>query len=100
MLLGRSLYNHRGDVLLARGTRLNDMFIASIRQRGYHFVYVMDGVADDVEPLGLISQRLRSGTVRNLDAMYNVMAEATRQARDEAAEEGAHVLKELPARIG
>ena len=60
MQLGRHLYNHRGDVLLAGGTQLTDAFIASIRQRGYHFVYIKDGIADDVEPRGLISQRLRS----------------------------------------
>jgi hypothetical protein len=76
--LARSLYNHRGDVLLARGTTLNDSFIDAIRQRGYRFVYIMDGIADDFEPLGLISQRLRSATVRNLDSMFELMAQATK----------------------
>jgi putative nucleotidyltransferase with HDIG domain len=99
MLLGRNLYNHRGDILLARGTLLNPAFIGSIRQRGYHFVYVMDGIADDVEPLGLISQRLRSNTVRNLDSMFELIAEATRPARDTAAEEGAHVIGQVPAKL-
>jgi HD-GYP domain-containing protein (c-di-GMP phosphodiesterase class II) len=99
MLLGRSLYNQRGDVLLARGARLDESFIASIRQRGYQFVYILDGIADDVEPLGLISQRLRSTTVRNLNAVFEVMAEATRPARDEAAAEGAHVLTDIPPKL-
>lgn len=99
MWLGRNLYNHRGDILLARGTQLNAPFIASIRQRGYHFAYIMDGVADDVEPVGLISQRLRSATVRNLDSVFELMSAATRPARDQAAEEGAHVLSEIPARL-
>jgi putative nucleotidyltransferase with HDIG domain len=97
--LARSLYNHRGDLLLARATRLNNAFIASIRQRGFHFVYIMDGIADDVEPLGLISQRLRSGTVRNLDSMFELMAKATRPERDQAAEEGAHVLGQIPPKL-
>jgi len=100
MQLGRHLYNHRGDVLLASGTRLTDGFIASIRQRGYHFVYIMDGIADDVEPRGLISQRLRSTTVRNLDSVFELVSEATRASRDTAAEEGAHVLTEIPAKLG
>jgi putative nucleotidyltransferase with HDIG domain len=95
MLLGRSLFNHRGDVLLAYGTKLDDAFITAIRQRGYHWVYILDGIADDVEPKGLISQRLRSSTVRNLDSIFQVMATATRPERDEAAHEGAHVLKEI-----
>jgi putative nucleotidyltransferase with HDIG domain len=99
MQLARSLYNHRGDVLLARGTTLHDPFINSIRQRGYHFVYVMDGIADDVEPLGLISQRVRSATVRNLDAIFALVGDATRPVLDQAAEEGAHVLREVPAKL-
>ena len=97
--LARNLYNHRGDVLLARGTTLTDAFIASIRQRGFHFVYIMDGVADDVEPLGLVSQRLRSNTVRNLDSMFALVADATRPVLDQAAEEGAHVLRDVPPKL-
>jgi len=99
MLLGRNLYNDRGDVLLVRGTPLNDTFIASIRERGYRFVYVLDGIADDVEPLGLVSQRLRSTTVRNLHAMFELVGEATRAVRDEAAQAGAHVLGELSPKL-
>ncbi|GAC1313520.1 MAG: HD-GYP domain-containing protein [Chloroflexota bacterium] len=100
MLLGRNLYNARGDVMLARGTLLNDGFVSSIQNRGYHFVYVMDGIADDVEPFGLISQRLRSTTVRNLNAMFELMTDAVRPVTDAAIEEGAHVLTALPVKLG
>lgn len=86
--------------MLARGTVLNDAFIASIQKRGYHFVYVLDGIADDVEPLGLISQRLRSTTVRNLNAMFELMTDAVRPVAETAAEEGAHVLTALPVKLG
>ncbi len=99
MQLARNLYNHRGDVLLARSTLLTSAFINSIRQRGYHFVYIMDGIADDVEPLGLVSQRLRSSTVRNLDSMFALVAESTKPVLDEAAEEGAHVLRDVPPKL-
>lgn len=99
MQLGRSLYNQRGDVLLASGTPLDDAFIGSVRQRGYHCVYVKDGIADDVAPLGLISQRLRSATLRNLDSLFQVMLTATQPVLDEAAEEGAHVLPAVPAKL-
>ena len=100
MQLERSIYNHRGDVLLARSTPLDETFISGIIQRGYRVVYVMDGIADDVEPLGLVSQRLRSATLGNLDSMFKLMAEATQPVRDEAAVDGAHVLHELPTKLG
>ena len=95
LLVGRNLYNDRGDILLARGTRLDDTYIEAIRQRGYRFIYVLDGIADDVEPLGLISQRLRSGTVRNLNSMFELMAQATRSGRDAAPTEGVQALTEI-----
>lgn len=99
MQLARSLYNHRGDVLLARGTMLNAGFIGAIVQRGYHSVYIMDGIADDVEPLGLVSQRLRSATVRSLDSVFELIQNATRPIVDQANEEGAHVLHEVSPKL-
>jgi HD-GYP domain-containing protein (c-di-GMP phosphodiesterase class II) len=98
MLLGRSLYNQRGDVLLAHGTKLDEGFINAVRQRGYHFVYIMDGIADDVVPLGLISQRLRSTTLRNLDSMFKVITTATQAERDDAAEQG-RVIADIPDKL-
>jgi putative nucleotidyltransferase with HDIG domain len=99
MQLARSLYNHRGDVLLARGAVLHQAFIGSVLQRGYQFVYIMDGIADDVEPLGLVSQRIRSATVRSLDSMFELVAKDTRPVLDEAVEQGAHVLRDLPPKL-
>jgi hypothetical protein len=42
-------------------------------------VYVLDGIADDIEPLGLISDRLRTATVHNLQVMSDLMAVASRR---------------------
>jgi len=96
MLLGKTLYNIRGEIMLARAVQLNDEYIRAIRSRGFHAVYVLDGTADDVEPLGLVSDRLRAAAVGNLQTMYELMAAASQPVRDEAAEEGAHVLTEVP----
>lgn len=97
--VGRTLYNDRGDVLLARGTRLDDAYIAAVRQRGYRFIYVMDGIADDVEPLGLISQRLRSATVRNLNSVFELMTQATKPGLQQVETEGLRALTEIPAKF-
>src|SRR5215207_3058095 len=93
--LGKTIYGASGQVMLARGVSLTDEYIAALRTRGFRAVYVLDGMADDVEPLGPVSERLRSASVRALGALYEVMAEATQPARDTAAAEGAHVLPEM-----
>ncbi len=63
-------------------------------------MYVQDGIADDVEPIGIISERLRVANVRNVQTLYELMAEATQGVRDQVAKEGAHVLPEVPLDIG
>src|SRR5882762_5801721 len=93
--IGRNLYNDRGDVLLARGTQLNEAYIGAVRQRGYRYIYVLDGIADDVEPIGLISQRLRSATVRNLNSVFELMSQATRPSREHAAEGDVAAMTEI-----
>jgi putative nucleotidyltransferase with HDIG domain len=97
--LGKTLYGIRGEVMLARGVRLTPEYIAAIQARGFHSVYVYDGLADDVEPLGIVSDRLRAAAVQNLQTIYEMMASASEAVRDEAAEEGAHVLTAVPLEI-
>lgn len=70
MALGKALYNERGDVLLSRGVVLTEQYIEALRQHGYYTIYVRDGVADDVEPPDIISQKLRSLTFRHLRDLF------------------------------
>jgi putative nucleotidyltransferase with HDIG domain len=100
MRLGKTLYGTHGEVLLTRGSELGPEYVAALRERGFHAVYVQDGIADDVEPIGIISERLRVANVRNVQTLYELMAEATQGVRDQVAKEGAHVLPEVPLDIG
>jgi putative nucleotidyltransferase with HDIG domain len=100
MQVGKTVYGTHGEVLLARGTSLGDEYIGQLKRRGFHNVWILDGIADDVEPAGLVSERLRAANVRNLQIMYDLMAEATQTIRDQAAEEGAHIVPELPLEVG
>jgi putative nucleotidyltransferase with HDIG domain len=100
MRLGRALLGPRGEVLLTRGCELGTAYVAALKDRGFHFVYIQDGIADDVEPIGLISDRLRAASVHNVRTIYDLMSEATRAVRDQAAVDGAHVIAQVPLEIG
>jgi len=100
MRLGKTLYGTHGEVLLTRGSELGPEYVSALRERGFHAVYVQDGIADDVEPIGIISERLRVANVRNVQTLYELMSEATQDVRDQVAKEGAHVLPEVPLEIG
>lgn len=92
--LAKTIYNERGEVLLARGVALTPRLIRALTQRGYESVYVMDGIADDVEPLGLITDQLRATAVANVRSVFALLRHATQNVRDEAARDGAHVIRD------
>ena len=48
MRLGKALYGTHGEVLLTRGSELGPDYVTALRDRGFHAVYVQDGIADDV----------------------------------------------------
>ena len=98
--LAKTIYNDRGEILLARGVALTPRLIQALTDRGYESVYVMDGVADDVEPLGLISDQLRASAVANVRSVFALLRHATRTVRDEAAQDGAHVIRDTPLQMG
>ncbi len=75
-VLGKTIRNERGDVLLARGVVLSQTMIESLRLHGFYAVYVMDGVADDVEVQDLLSERVRVGTYKHVQELFSVVQAA------------------------
>ena len=61
--LGKTLFNDRGALLLARGVALSPRFIEAIRARGFYAVHVLDGVADEVVPFDVLSDHLYADAV-------------------------------------
>ncbi|HEV7665046.1 MAG TPA: HD-GYP domain-containing protein [Chloroflexota bacterium] len=100
LALAKTIYTEKGDILLARGVVLTPRYIKALEDRGYYSVYVMDGIADDIEPLGLISDQLRASAVNNVRSIFALISHATQGVRDQAATDGAHALVETPLRMG
>lgn len=73
MVLGKSLHDERGHVLLAEGITLNERLITSLHARGYASVYIRDGKADDVVPPDLVSERVRAATTAHLHALFTIV---------------------------
>ncbi|MCC5950059.1 MAG: HD domain-containing protein [Nitriliruptoraceae bacterium] len=59
-VLGRTIIGPDGTPLLRAGAVLSAAYLRSLRSRGYKTVYVRDGLADDVVPDDLVSQRVRT----------------------------------------
>jgi putative nucleotidyltransferase with HDIG domain len=74
-VLGKTVYNQNGAVLLAEGTRLSTQYVDALRRRGFSTVYVEDGLSDDVRPLDVVSDQVRANTAAHVAKMFDVVAE-------------------------
>jgi putative nucleotidyltransferase with HDIG domain len=97
--LAKSIYTEKGEILLARGALLTPRYIQALSQRGYTAVFVMDGIADDVEPLGLVTDQLRASAVASVRSVFALLSHATQAIRDDAAVDGAHVIRDKPLKV-
>ncbi len=66
-VLGRSLYNESRELLLAAGYKLSADMIRRLEDRGFNYVYILDGVADDITPEEVISDTLRQSVTKSVE---------------------------------
>lgn len=71
LVLGKTIYNDRGNILLARGVALTPRYIDALRAQGLYAAYVLDSFADDLEPPDLLSDRVRTAKGPNTTRCRN-----------------------------
>lgn len=59
MILGKSLFNEKGDLLLSSGFALKEQSIQRIREYGFTAVYIMEAGLEDILPEDIISEEVR-----------------------------------------
>lgn len=72
-VLATTLYDEAGAPLLVAGTPLNDRYIRALEKRGMLSVYVRDGLADDVVPDNIISERVRATVTEHLEMTFGAV---------------------------
>ncbi len=73
-ILGKSLFNSRGDLLLASGYELDDDTIALMRSRGIMYVHVMNELTKDIQPQELISDTVRHMASKEVGDVFKAVA--------------------------
>ncbi|GIW10264.1 MAG: phosphodiesterase [Dehalococcoidia bacterium] len=71
-VVGVTIRNERGDILLREGVTLTAELIASLQRRRHFAVYVRDGIADDVIPHDIVSERVRAVTIRHISDLFEL----------------------------
>ncbi|MCL6646885.1 MAG: HD-GYP domain-containing protein [Chloroflexi bacterium] len=71
-VVGVTIRNERGDILLREGVTLTAELIASLQRRRHFAVYVRDGIVDDVIPHDIVSERVRAVTIRHISDLFEL----------------------------
>lgn len=97
--LAQTLYNERGEVLLAEGTPLTPEFVEGLRRRGVAAVYVRDGLVDDVAPIEMVSAQMRAAIGGNVSHVFAGVALGAQESSGGGAERPVSV-DDAVARLG
>ena len=71
MVLGKTITDERGKVLLRQGVSLTADFIANLKARGFPSVYVSDGDTDDILIEDIISDEVRRTALTTLSKVFD-----------------------------
>lgn len=64
MLLGRSIIDSDGNILLRTGVELDEYYINRLFELGINYIYIRDPELDDIEEEDVISEETRINTVK------------------------------------
>ncbi|MBU1937035.1 HD domain-containing protein [bacterium] len=78
MILGKSLFNEKGDLLLSSGFALTDQSIQRINEHGFSAVYISEKGTEDILPEEIISDKVRCAATRQ----FNQAAETIKKAAE------------------
>jgi HD-GYP domain-containing protein (c-di-GMP phosphodiesterase class II) len=86
-LLGRRIYNERGDILLEAGVSLTPAYISLLKEHGVSVVYVRELGDDDVEPVDIVSEHVRTTAIGLVHRFFEVAAQATADLQGKDADD-------------
>ncbi len=70
MLLGKSIYNHNGMLLLKEGLKLKERYIHKVIELGIQGAYIEDDISENIEVENIISDELRLNTVQKIKDIF------------------------------
>jgi hypothetical protein len=78
-VLGRTVYDGGGRPLLVAGTELTERYVRALSRHGVSAVYVQDGLADDVVPCDIVSERVRATLTGHVANAFDQVAMVAKQ---------------------
>ncbi|WP_077617953.1 HD-GYP domain-containing protein [Bacillus sinesaloumensis] len=75
LILGQSIYNEKGTVLLAKGTELTEIYIQKLQKYNIHTLYIDDGVSEGIDIIESFPEALRVEAINNITEGLHTIAD-------------------------
>ncbi|MDP4162083.1 MAG: HD-GYP domain-containing protein [Bacillota bacterium] len=69
-ILGKTIYNDRGQILLNAGVELEAKFLRRLEDMGIHYIYVEDRKTDDINVKDAISMPIRQKAMKTIEDSF------------------------------
>ncbi|WP_449540159.1 HD-GYP domain-containing protein [Ferdinandcohnia sp. Marseille-Q9671] len=75
LILGQSIYNEKGTVLLAKGTELTEIYIKKLLKYNVNTIYIDDGVSEGIEIIETFPEALRMEAITKITEGLQTIAD-------------------------
>lgn len=90
-VLGRTIYNEKGQILLNEGVKLNNKLIELLMFKGIHHIHIQDDKTEDIKFHETISPKLRLEAIATIESTF-------KQIQDEAFLSNSFVIEKAAKR--
>ena len=81
-VLGKTIYNERGDVLLRKGAILSDRYIDLLGDKRFSTIYIQNEDTADIIIEDIVSEHVHQNATRNISRFLTVIENAARDLAD------------------
>jgi HD-GYP domain-containing protein (c-di-GMP phosphodiesterase class II) len=78
-VLGKTLFNERGDVLLRKGAVLHERYLGLLSEKGFQTVHVQEPDTADIEVDDIVSEHVRANATKNIYRFLQVVQNASKE---------------------
>ena len=71
VILGKTIYNDRGSILVSKGTKLTDKIIQRLIDLQIQYVYIEDERTAGIVPESSISNELRISAIQTIESSFS-----------------------------
>lgn len=75
LVLGKPIYNDRGSVLLAKGTKLTEIYIKKLKNYNVYTMYIEDELSEGIDIVESFPEELRVEAVNKISEELNTIAD-------------------------